>query len=141
MTTIRRIDPLSAFKTGLVVYGVIALIFLGLFGLCQGAIFAAIFNVGDFGSTSSGFNDPDAARALNAISVAGLCFLVVVGTVTSAITGGITFAIIAFIYNVTRGLTGGLQVELSTSSPNPYGKRKFNSAGERAALDDIEWDV
>jgi hypothetical protein len=96
MVTVKRIGPGSAFKVGLVLYGLVGLVLGLIFGLvsllggtlalpAQAAMFGMFFGVG-------------------AIIILPLCY---------GIAGGIAAAISAAIYNLVAGWVGGLEVDIS----------------------------
>jgi hypothetical protein len=96
MATVRRIGPGSAFKVGLVLYGIM--------GLLIGIIFAAVSMLG-------GALAPPAETGMfrmffgaGAIVVLPICYGVI---------GGISGALGAVIYNLVAGWVGGLEVDIS----------------------------
>jgi hypothetical protein len=94
MAVVKRVGPASAFKLGLLVYAVLGLmvgVFFSLIALA-GAPFARNTHI------------PGALLALLAV----VLFPILYG-----ITGGIFFAISAFIYNLASGWVGGLEVEIN----------------------------
>jgi len=97
MATLKRVGPGSAFKVGLIVYGLIGLIFgafITLFSLI-GAGIAGRSAVGAFGGVFLG------------------TFSIIVFPICYGIFGGIFAAIAAAIYNLAAGWVGGLQIDLS----------------------------
>jgi Transmembrane domain of unknown function (DUF3566) len=100
MATLKRVAPGSAFKVGLVLYAVLGLvlgIFIALFSILLGGFGAAVSSAP--GAKLFGF-----AMGAGAIIV----FPVVYG-----LTGGITGAIGAFVYNLAAEWVGGLEVEIN----------------------------
>jgi hypothetical protein len=96
MATVRRIGPGSAFKVGLVLYGIM--------GLLIGIIFAAVSMLG-------GALAPPAETGMfrmffgaGAIVLLPICYGVI---------GGISGALGAVIYNLVAGWVGGLEVDIS----------------------------
>jgi hypothetical protein len=96
MATVRRIGPGSAFKVGLVLYGIM--------GLLIGIIFAAVSMLG-------GALAPPAETGMfrmffgaGAIVLLPICYGVI---------GGISGALGAVIYNLGAGWVGGLEVDIS----------------------------
>lgn len=97
MRRLTHISPGSAFKVGLVVYGLL----FAIFGLI-----ALLF-------TSMGI------RALRSfINIGGIGFFrgllaYIVGVVFNGVVGGVISALVAAIYNGVAGWTGGLEIRLS----------------------------
>ena len=124
-TTLKRIDIGSAFRVGVILYGLLFAIFGLIFVLFQSLFFSAISNM----IRSSNFDAPNAPNAsvfVGAGLLGLLCFYGV-GIVAAAIFGGIQVAVMAFCYNLTARWVGGLKVELETDDDN--------------LLDDIERDT
>ena len=100
MRKLTRISPGSAFKVGLIVYGLLFAIF-GLIGLLL---------------TSLG------VRALRSfLNIGGIGFfrgllVYIVSVVLYGVLGGVISAITAAIYNVVARWTGGLEVQLSSEA-------------------------
>jgi hypothetical protein len=95
MNTVKRIGPGSAFKVGLVIYGLLGVIlgaFVGLAGLL-GTLFPA----------SDGM--PPNRVLLVALAMGA--------PIAYAVFGGAMAAVGAFIYNVAARWVGGLQVEMN----------------------------
>lgn len=111
-TTLKRIDVQSAFRVGIVLYGLIFAVFGLFFVVMQGLFFSALSRSGSFtvnGRTSS--FDIGAFMGMGILSL--LCFYVI-GLVVAAIFGGIQTAIFAWLYNLTAKWIGGIKVELET---------------------------
>ena len=99
MTVIRRIHPASAFKIGLIVYGILGLV-LGAFctlASIAGTMFARQAHVALFG----------------AAGVYVGYFAVILCPVIYGVIGGVTAAIAAWMYNLASGWMGGLEVEIT----------------------------
>ncbi|HLX00088.1 MAG TPA: hypothetical protein VKR82_15715 [Candidatus Acidoferrales bacterium] len=96
MANLKRVGPGSAFKIGLIVYG--------LLGLIIGACFSLIslLGAGMAGSSSAGMFGMFFSAA--AIIIVPICY---------GLFGGIFAAIGAFIYNLAAGWVGGLEVDIS----------------------------
>ena len=99
MTVIRRIHPASAFKVGLVVYGILGLI-LGAFctlASVAGMVFARQAHVALFGAAGAyvGY------------------FALILCPVIYGVIGGVTTAIGALMYNLASSWIGGLEVEIT----------------------------
>ena len=100
MATIKRIGPGSAFKVGLVTYGMLGLVIgaIALFATMAGLL-------GGLGGTqASGARAFGFGLGLGAIIVAPILY---------GIIGGICAAIGAVIYNLAAGWIGGLEVDIS----------------------------
>jgi hypothetical protein len=96
MAVLKRIGPGSAFKVGLVVYGLLGLIvgiFCGLFALVGGPFFRQA-------------HMPFAGAFMGV-------FAVIVCPIVYGIIGGIVAVISALIYNLASGWVGGLEVDIS----------------------------
>jgi hypothetical protein len=95
MAILKRIAPGSAFKVGLVVYGVV--------GLILGAICTAV--------AVAGVQFAPHARLPFAGRVG--VFAVILCPIVYGLLGGIGAAIGAFIYNLASGWVGGLEVDIT----------------------------
>ena len=124
-TTLKRIDIGSAFRVGVILYGLLFAIFGLIFVLLQSLFFSAITNL----ARSSNFDAPNLpnSSAFLGVGILGLLCFYGVGIVAAAIFGGIQIAVIAFFYNLTARWVGGLKVELQTD--------------DSGLLDDIERDI
>ena len=95
MTILKRISPSSAFKVGLVTYGLVGL-FLG--ALCSVAAFGGV---------------PLAAHGhMPLLSRIGV-FAVILCPLIYGLFGGIGALIAAVIYNLASGWVGGLEVDIA----------------------------
>jgi len=125
-TTLKRVDIGSAFRVGVILYGLIFLVFGLVFVLFQGLLLNLITRSTTFNLP----NTPNGSGSTTAFLGAGilglLCFYGI-GIVVAAIFGGIQCAILAFFYNLTARWVGGIKVELETS--------------DTGLLDDIERDM
>ncbi len=121
--TLKRIDVGSAFRVGMIVYGLVFAIFGLVFVALQGLFLNAIARSGSFDVP----NLPNGTTIILGTGVLSLLCFYGVGVVVAAIFGGIQFAVGAFCYNRAANWVGGLKLELET--------------GDTAFLDDIEGDV
>ena len=94
MAVLKRVAPESAFKVGVVAYGILGLIL----GLICSAIAAAGITLGRHGHT------PFVGR-LGAMAV-------IVCPIVYGIVGGIATTIAAGVYNLVAGWVGGLEVDI-----------------------------
>jgi hypothetical protein len=113
MIQIKKVTIGSAVKVGAIFsalsWAIFGLLFLGFQGLILTSLSSAISrSSSDFGTRSGDFG-----AAFGTVSIATLCIFYVVGLVLSLIFGAISGAIYAFIYNLTSGWVGGLEVEMS----------------------------
>jgi hypothetical protein len=108
-TTLKRIDVQSAFRVGIVLYGLIFAVFGLLFVAFQGLFLSAITRSASFDQGS------DVSAFFGAGILSLLCFYVI-GVVVAAIFGGIQAALLAWLYNLTSNWVGGIKVELETDS-------------------------
>jgi hypothetical protein len=108
-TTLKRIDVGSAFRVGIVLYGLIFAVF-GLFFVAFQGLFLSALSSGSFTVNGDSFN-PAAFMGAGILSL--LCFYVF-GVVAGAIFGGIQCAILAWLYNLTAHWIGGIKVVLET---------------------------
>ena len=99
MTVLRRINPISAFKVGLIINGFLGLI---LGALCTAASIAGVAlarqaHISLFGTSGAyvGF------------------FAVILCPIFYGLVGGVGAAIGAAIYNVASGWIGGLEIEIN----------------------------
>lgn len=121
-TTLKRIDVGSAFKVGLVLFGLMSAVFGLLFVGLQGVFLTGITSMlRDAGSSASGYS------FMMTGGLVGLCFLYGMVVIFGAIGGGIQFAVTAFFYNLTVNWIGGIKIELEAPSDD--------------LLDDIERDL
>jgi Na+-driven multidrug efflux pump len=111
-TTLKRIEVGSAFRVGVILYGLLFAVFGLLFVLFQSLLLNSLTNL----MRSSNFDSPNLPNtsALLGVSVLSLLCFYGVGIVAAAIFGGIQMAILAVFYNLTARWIGGLSVELQT---------------------------
>jgi len=113
--TIRRVTVGSAFKVGGVISAVFFTVVYVPIVLLEGLGLAILSqsgnNYGGYGSSYSSSN-------ILLSGVIGLGCGWIAGIVIAAITGGISAALYAWIYNITFGMHGGIKTEVieSTSS-------------------------
>jgi hypothetical protein len=101
MATVKRVGLGSAFKFGLVLYGIL--------GLCAG-ILTALFSMVAGSSTSMAGADVPAAKMLGF----GLGFgAIIIFPIIYGVMGGIFAALCAILYNLVAGIVGGLEVEIN----------------------------
>lgn len=124
-TTLKRVDIGSAFRVGVILYGLMFVIFGGLSVLFQGLFWNAIFRSATFNLPNAP-NVPNGATVFFGASALTLFCLYLAGIVVAAIFGGIFAALLAFFYNLSARWVGGIRVELET---------------ETGLLDDIERDM
>lgn len=108
MVTIKRIGVGSAFRVGMIVGGLLALIF-GLLFIALPSLFLTSLT-GLMMSVEPGMRGSGDAFA--AFTTATMCIIYIVNIVFSAIFGGITAAVSAVAYNLASRWVGGLEVEL-----------------------------
>jgi hypothetical protein len=100
MAHLKRIGPGSAFKVGLIVYGLLGLVigaFVSLFALVLGGAMSAA-------GGSSSMPMFGAFMGVGAIIFIPICY---------GLAGGIGNAIGAVIYNLAAGWVGGLEVDIN----------------------------
>jgi hypothetical protein len=118
MVTLKRIEIGAAFRVGLVLSGLTALVF-GLIGFGLQALFLnSLFSISTL-SFNGGSIAPSDLNMVGGMSLAFLCCAYLAGVVMSAIFGGIGFAVVAALYNLTANWVGGLQFQLEDPS-NPF---------------------
>ena len=101
MATVKRVGPGSAFKVGLVLYGIL--------GLCAG-ILTALFSIVAGPLTSMAGADVPAARMLGF----GMGFgAIILFPIIYGVMGGLFAALGAILYNLVAGIVGGLEVEIN----------------------------
>jgi hypothetical protein len=101
MATVKRVGPGSAFKIGLVLYGIL--------GLCAG-ILMALFSMVAGSLTSMAGADAPAAKMMGF----GMGFgAIIIFPIVYGVMGGIFAALGAILYNLVAGILGGLEVEIS----------------------------
>ena len=101
MAILRRVGPGSAFKIGLVLYGIIGLL-LGIVMACVSMVAGSLGSLGQ--SAVPG------ARVLGL----GLGFgAIIVFPLLYGVMGGVFAAIGAAIYNLVAGWVGGLEIDIS----------------------------
>ena len=101
MAVVRRVGPGSAFKIGLVLYGVL--------GLFLGIIFAFISMVGGALSSMASAEDSPFGVFKFAFGIGAIVFF----PLFYGIIGGVFAALGAAIYNLVAGRVGGLEVDIS----------------------------
>ena len=98
MATLRRVGPGSAFKIGLITYGIL--------GLALGIFMASISSlVGSLGAA----NAPGARFFGFGMGIGSI----IVFPIAYGIIGGIFAAVGALIYNLAAGWVGGVEVEIN----------------------------
>ena len=101
MAIVRRVGPGSAFKIGLVLYGIIGLL-LGIVMACVSMVAGSLGGLGQ--SAVPGARVLGLGMGLGAIIVFPLLYGVI---------GGVFAAIGAAIYNLVAGWVGGLEIDIS----------------------------
>lgn len=102
MATLKRIGPGSAFKVGLVTYGILGLVVgvcIALFSMVAGSLGSLAGSQAGAGTRALGLG-----MGLGAILIAPIFY---------GILGGISAALGALIYNLAAGWMGGLEVDIS----------------------------
>jgi hypothetical protein len=117
MLVLRRVGVGSAFKVGFMLNGLLALVFGLIAFLLQVAFLNTIMSGANFDVYTSGQTQTtiDTMRALSLVGTGTLCFFYAMAVVFGAVFGGIGFAILAFAYNVTARMVGGLELETISS--------------------------
>jgi hypothetical protein len=101
MATVKRIGPGSAFKVGLVLYGI-----LGLFLGCMMALISMV------AGSLTGMAGADASVAK--MMGIGMGFgAIIIFPILYGVIGGIFAAIGAAVYNLVAGWVGGLEVDIN----------------------------
>ena len=100
MAIVKRVGPGSAFKVGLITYGILGLVL----GICM-ALFSTL--VGSLGTAAS--SAPGAKLLGLGMGVGSIIFF----PVLYGLIGGIGGALGALIYNLAAGWVGGLEVDIS----------------------------
>ena len=101
MATVKRIGPGSAFKVGLVLYGI-----LGLFLGCMMALISMV------AGSLTGMAGADAS--LTKMMGIGMGFgAIIIFPVLYGVIGGIFAALGAAVYNLVAGWVGGLEVDIN----------------------------
>jgi hypothetical protein len=101
MATVKRVGPGSAFKIGLVLYGILGLL-LGIVMACVSMVAGSLGTMGSSavpGARALGFG-----MGLSAVIVFPLLY---------GLFGGVFAAIGAVLYNLVAGWVGGLEVDIS----------------------------
>jgi xanthosine utilization system XapX-like protein len=137
--TIKNIGIASAFKIGAVISGLLFLVGVIPIFLLQGAF----LSLAAYGSSASSTSTASAVTpgVIAGLGLAGACIGLGVGTVIYALVGGVGAAIAAFVYNLTSGWIGGLEVNLervgaaATSAPR---KRKPQPAPKPDTFSDLD---
>lgn len=111
MIQIKRVTIGSAVKVG-AIYTALSWAIFGIFIVAFQGLFLTTLSTA-ISRSSSSLSAQDGAAAFGTLSIATLCIFYVVGIVFALIFGAITGAIYAFIYNLTSGWVGGLEVELT----------------------------
>ena len=101
MAILRRVGPGSAFKIGLVLYGIIGLL-LGIVMACVSMVAGSLGGLGQ--SAVPGARVLGLGMGFGAIIVFPLLY---------GVMGGVFAAIGAAIYNLVAGWVGGLEIDIS----------------------------
>ena len=101
MAIVRRVGPGSAFKIGLVLYGIIGLL-LGIVMACVSMVAGSLGGLGQ--SAVPGARVLGLGMGFGAIIVFPLLY---------GVMGGVFAAIGAAIYNLVAGWVGGLEIDIS----------------------------
>lgn len=101
MATLKRVGPGSAFKVGLITYG--------LLGLFAGLLMALISGLVGAIAPPVASGTPAAALFRLGMGVGAIFFL----PVCYGVIGGIFAAIGAFVYNLVAGWVGGLDIDIA----------------------------
>ncbi len=123
-TTLKRIDVGSAFRVGIVLYGLMFAVFGLLITVFQGLLLSGVSSL--MRSYDGNVPYSNSSTILGAGVLSLLCFYGV-GIVVAAIGGGISFAIGALFYNFAANWVGGVEIQLESS--------------DTGLLDDIERDM
>jgi hypothetical protein len=110
MATVRRVGPGSAFKIGLVLYGILGLL-LGIMMACVSMVAGSLGSLGHSGLPGSG----GTAVSWDARSFGlGMGFgAIIFFPLVYGLFGGVFAAIGATIYNLVAGWVGGLEVDIN----------------------------
>src|SRR5215813_11360563 len=101
MAVVKRVGPGSAFKIGIVLYGILGL-FLGILAAFLSSMMGSLGSLA--GTDLPGLRAFGFGMGIAAIIVFPLCYGVV---------GGVCAAIGALIYNLVASWVGGLEVDIS----------------------------
>jgi hypothetical protein len=111
MFVLRRVGAGSAFKVGFVLSGIWSAVFGLLVFVFQLTALNAIMNTASFQVYAPGQSSLDVLQTLSLVGTGTLCLIYVATVVFSAIFGGLGFAFLALIYNLTARMVGGLELE------------------------------
>jgi|SRR5690349_24845359 len=100
MATVRRVGPGSAFKVGLITYGILGL----ALGICMALVSTLVGSLGSVASGAPGAKFFGLGMGISSVIV----FPIVYGLI-----GGVFAAVGALIYNLAAGWVGGLEVDIS----------------------------
>ena len=100
MAIVRRVEPGSAFKVGMLVYAIMGLV-LGIF---VAGISTLVGNLAPLGSSAPGAKLLGAGMGIGSIVIFPILY---------GIIGGVFAAIGAALYNLVAGWVGGLEVDIS----------------------------
>jgi Transmembrane domain of unknown function (DUF3566) len=101
VTKLKRIGPGSAFKIGIVTYGILGLI-LGILMALFSMLAGSVATMGGGGS----------AAGLGMMAGFGLASIIIFPLIYG-VCGGVFAALGALIYNLVAGWVGGLEVDIS----------------------------
>ena len=111
MTTLKRVDPMSAFKVMALMYLIIGIVVAVIYACIAVTSFSAFSTMINSLESSTGNTIP---IDFSGFGIVGVLLMSVCGVFFYAVIGGIMGAVIAFVYNITVQWTGGLVVELES---------------------------
>lgn len=118
MVTLQRIGVGSAFKVGVVVYGLMFLIF-GAIGFACNLALLVPFASGTLMMNGEVVRAGEAMRGFSALGLGVICFSYVIGAIASAFFGGLSTALLAFFYNLAVRWVGGVELDIAGSGAVP----------------------
>jgi hypothetical protein len=112
VTTLQRIGVGSAFKVGVVVYGLMFLVFGAIGLICNLALLAPLMTSAVM-VNGEVVRSSDVMGGFGVIGLGALCFAYAVGAVASALFGGVSIALVALFYNWAVRWVGGVELEIT----------------------------
>jgi Transmembrane domain of unknown function (DUF3566) len=112
MATVRRVGPGSAFKIGLILYGILGLL-LGIVMACISMVAGSFGGLGHSAVPGAGGTATAVSWDLRSFAFGTGFGAIIFFPLLYGLFGGIFAAVGAVLYNLVAGWVGGLEVDIS----------------------------